>query len=138
VSNLFISIFNYFRKRRLAFFLIVIALLIVCIYFAGKIKLEEDINNFMPSTPETERTNFVLRNLSTNDKIIVNLSVTDSLIPDVQDYLIQWADTLVDSLKINPGESYIKNIFYKVDDSKITETSDIILQNLPLFVREKD
>jgi 1-acyl-sn-glycerol-3-phosphate acyltransferase len=110
----------------------------VCAYFATRIKLEEDITSFMPGTAETERTNFVLRNISTNDKIIVNLSVSDSTLPDIQDYLITWADAIVDSLHINPGENYIKDIFYKVDDSKIIETGDFILGNLPLFLNKGD
>jgi len=113
-------------------------LFVVCIYFATQLKLEEDISSFMPNTPETERTNFVIRNININDKIIVKLSVTDSMMPDAQDYLIAWADTLVDSLRVHPGTGYIKDIFYKVDDSKITETSDFILQNLPLYLEETD
>jgi len=138
MSKLFTSIYHYFQKRRLSLFGIVIALFVVCIYFATQLKLEEDISSFMPNTSETERTNFVIRNININDKIIVKLSVTDSTMPDAQDYLMAWADTLVDSLRINPGEGYIKDIFYKVDDSKITETSDFILQNLPLYLEELD
>jgi uncharacterized protein len=137
MSNILISIYHYFNKRKLILFATLILLFVVCVYFAGRIKLEEDISGFMPDTPETERTNFVLRNISTNDKIIVNLSVTDT-ISNEQDYLIAWADSLVDSLKTNPGETYIRDIFYKVDDSKIAETSDFILHNLPLFVKEND
>jgi 1-acyl-sn-glycerol-3-phosphate acyltransferase len=92
----------------------------------------------MPDTPETERTNFVLKNLSTNDKIIIRLSVSDSLMPDAQDNLIAWADTIVDSLKANPGEEFIKEIFYKIDDSKIAETYSFVLENLPLYLNEPD
>jgi 1-acyl-sn-glycerol-3-phosphate acyltransferase len=138
VSNFFTSIYHYFEKRKLTIFGIVIVLFVICIYFASKIKLEEDITGFMPDTPETERTNFVLRNISVNDKIIVKLSVTDSSMLDAQDYLIAWADTLVDSLKDNPGEGFIKEIFYMVDDSKIAETYDFVLRNLPLFLEEDD
>jgi uncharacterized protein len=138
MSTLFISVYKYFKNRRLFVFIIVIVLFGTCAYLASGIKLEEDIAGFMPSTPETERTNFVLKNISTNDKIIVNLSVTDSTVSDQQNFLISWADTLVDYLKINPGENYIKDIFYKVDDSKIIETSDFILRNLPLFLNEND
>jgi uncharacterized protein len=138
MSNLFISIYHYFQTRKRLFYAIAIFLFGVCIYFAGKIKLEEDITSFMPGTPETERTNYVLRNISTSDKIIVNLSVNDTSVSDRQGLLIAYADSLVDSLKANPGENYIKDIFYRIDDSKITETSDFILKNLPLFLRESD
>lgn len=138
MRKFFISIYHYFNKRKLTVFGIVIILFVVSVYFASKIKLEEDITSFMPSTPETERTNFVLRNISINDKIIVKLSVNDSSMTDAQDYLIACADTLVDSLKVNPGEGFIKDIFYKIDDSKIAETYDFVLQNLPLYLKEKD
>jgi 1-acyl-sn-glycerol-3-phosphate acyltransferase len=138
VSRFFISIYHYFKKRKLTVFGIVIILFVVSVYFADKIKLEEDITSFMPGTPETERTNFVLRNISINDKIIVRLSVNDSSMPGAQDYLISCADTLVDSLKVNPGEDFIKDIFYKIDDSKISETYDFVLQNLPIFLKEED
>ncbi|MCE5344941.1 MAG: 1-acyl-sn-glycerol-3-phosphate acyltransferase [Bacteroidales bacterium] len=136
--DLFISIYHYFQRKKLLFFSIVGVLFAVCVYFAVQIKLEEDIAGFMPDTAETERTNFVLKNLSTSDKIIIKLSVSDSSIADVQDYLTSCADTLVDSLKVNPGEKYIKSVFYKIDDSKIAETFDFVLQNLPLYLNESD
>jgi predicted exporter len=138
VSRFFIILYNYFEKRKLLVSGIAVILFVVCVYFASKIKLEEDITGFMPETPETERTNFVLRNLSTNDKIIVKLSVPDSSVTYPQDYLIENADKLVDSLRVNPGENYIKDIFYKIDDSKISETYDFVLQNLPLYLKEED
>ncbi|MCX6224474.1 MAG: MMPL family transporter, partial [Bacteroidia bacterium] len=72
------------------------------------------------------------------DKIIIKLSVSDSSMPDAQEYLMFWADTLADSLKANPGEGFIKDIFYKVDDSKIAETSDFVLGNLPFYLKEGD
>jgi predicted exporter len=138
VGRFFITLFKYFEKRKITLIGIVVLLFLVCVYFAVKIKLEEDITGFMPETPETERTNFVLRNISTNDKIIVKLSVSDSSLNNAQDYLIAWADTLVDSLKINPGKDFIKDIFYKIDGSKITGTYDFVLENLPVFLKEDD
>jgi predicted RND superfamily exporter protein len=138
VSKFFTSLYHYFKKRRFTVFGIAVVFFFVCFYFAAKIKLEEDITGFMPGTPETERTNFILRNISTNDKIIVKLSVTDLSRPDVRDYLIACADTLVDSLKVNPGNDFIKEIFYKLDDSVITGTYDFVIQNLPLYLKEED
>ena len=58
--------------------------------------------------------------------------------PGYQDFLIACADTLVDSLRVNPGQDYIKDIFYKVDDSMITETYDFIIKNLPLYLKAED
>jgi 1-acyl-sn-glycerol-3-phosphate acyltransferase len=138
MSKLFTSIYHYFQKRRLSLFGIVTVLFVGFIYFATQLKLEEDISSFMPNTSETEPTNFVIRNININDKIIVKLSVKDSSMTDAQQYLSAWADTLADSLSIHPGKEYIKDIFYKVDDSKISQTSDFILKNLPLYLEESD
>jgi len=138
MSKLFTSIYHYFQKRRFFLFGIVTVLFAGCIYFATELKLEEDISSFMPNTSKTEATNFVIRNLNINDKIIVKLSVNDSTMTDAQDYLSAWADTLVDSLSVHPGKEYIKDIFYKVDDLKISRTSDFILKNLPLYLEESD
>lgn len=138
MSNLFVSIYFYFKSKKHLLYGIGILFLAVSIWLAGKIRLEEDITSFMPSTPATEKTNFVLRNISTSDKIIVNLSLADTTVSDMQDWLIAYADSLVDSLMVRPGENYIKEIFYKIDDSKISETSNFILENLPLYIRESD
>ena len=86
------------KERRPLVFTLVIILFGITGFLASRIKLEEDITMFMPSTPETERTNYVLRNISTNDKIIVNLSVTDTTLPDPKEILISYADSLADSL----------------------------------------
>jgi uncharacterized protein len=138
MSNLFVSIYNFFKTRK--YFLYGISLLFfsICIWLTVKISLEEDITSFLPSTPETERTNFVLRNISTNDKIIINLSFPDTTVSESKDYLIAYADTLVDLLKSDPGPGYIRDIFYNIDDSRITETSEFILRNLPLYLKESD
>ena len=138
MTKLFLSIYYYMKERRPLVFTLVIILFGITGFLASRIKLEEDITMFMPSTPETERTNYVLRNISTNDKIIVNLSVTDTTLPDPKEILISYADSLADSLWQNTGEKYIKDIFYKVDDSKVLETSDFLLKNLPLFLDEDD
>jgi 1-acyl-sn-glycerol-3-phosphate acyltransferase len=138
MSNLFLSIYYYFKTRKPFLYGMAILFFALCFYLAGKIRLEEDISEFMPSTPATERTNYVLRNISTSDKIIINLSLADTTVSNRQDYLIAYADTLVDLLKSDPGENYIRNIFYNLDDSRITETSEFILRNLPLYVKESD
>ena len=138
MTELLISIYHYFKNKRVLFFAILAVLFATCFYFAIQIKLEEDISGFMPDTPETEHTNFVARNLSSNDKIIIKLSVKDSSMSDIQDYLAASADTLVDSLKADPGDEYIKNIFYKIDDSKIGATFDLLLQNIPLYLKKSD
>ena len=138
MSKFFISVYQYFQKRRFLFFGIFIVLFAVCILLASKIKLEEDISGFMPNTPETERSNFVLRNLSTNDKIIVKLSLKDAKTDDALDQLSALADTLVESMELNPGRKYIKDVFYKIDESRITGTFDFVLQNLPLYLKESD
>ena len=138
MTNLFLSIYRYLKDRKPFVFILVFVLFGVSGFLASRIRLEEDIMMFMPSTPETERTNYVLRNISTNDKIIITLSVTDTTVSDPKEILTSYADSLADSLWQNTGEKYIKDIFYKVDDSKVLETSDFLMKNLPLFLTEDD
>jgi uncharacterized protein len=138
MTNFFISLFDYLKGRRFLVFSLVALLFLVFGILASRIRLDEDITMFMPSTPETERTNYVLRNISTNEKVIVNLSLSDTSVADPRERLIPYADSLADSLLINPGEKYIKDIFYKVDESKIFETSDFLMKNLPVFLNERD
>lgn len=138
MSKLLISIFHGLQKRKFVFYGIVILLFVMGIYFASRIKLEEDITGFMPETPQTERTNFIIKNVSTNDKIIVKLSVSDSTVPDPQDFLTAWADSLANSLNKDPGKDHISDILYRIDDSRIADTYEFVLQNLPLYLHEND
>jgi uncharacterized protein len=138
MTNIFLSIYNYLKIRKPIVFILVFILFGISGFLASRIRLEEDITMFMPSTPETERSNYILRNISTNDKIIITLAVNDSTVPEPKEVLMNYADSLADSLWQNTGAKYIKDIFYKVDDSKVLETSDFLMKNLPLFLNEDD
>lgn len=105
-------------------------------YFTFQLKFEENISNFFPDTQNEQNLNIVFNNLKVKDKIIVMISSKDS-IPD-ENILIENANLFADSLTNKIGDTYIKNILLRIDDSLKYEIQNFIYDNLPIFLTDSD
>ena len=76
MATLFINIYRFFQKNRLLLLLFFVAIMLVALYFASKISIEEDISKATPG--EDAKLNLVLKNLKTTDKLIINISLADT------------------------------------------------------------
>ena len=137
MDNLFLSIYKFLGQRKVPFFCLLLLITGILIWLASSIKLSENVADFMPSTEETERLNFVDNNIAAAEKIIISLSNSDTTLDATQGDLYQWADNLVDSIMAK-GEEHIDNIMYKVDDEQTLEVMEFVLQNLPYYLDESD
>lgn len=132
----FIHIFNFFRKRKLFFWLSTILLFTGIVFVALNIKTEEDISKFMPKDPEIAEISTTFSEIDVSEKIIVNLSLTDTSKCD-PDKLITWAQAFADSLKQFPAD-LVSEIDFKVDDGQMMKIWDFIFQSLPYLLDESD
>jgi uncharacterized protein len=137
MEKIFISLYRFFKKRRipfLTFFLLVTALLI---WLASSINLREDVSDFMPNDENAERINFVNNNISISEKIIISLSNTDTSLYADEGGLFEIADMMTDSIR-SKGKDDVKDIFYKIDDRQTFSVASFILRNLPFYLEESD
>jgi 1-acyl-sn-glycerol-3-phosphate acyltransferase len=113
------------------------AVVILAGYFSSKITFEEDISKMLP-VKNAGKMNFVIKNLAFADKLIVNISLSDTNATPAPEKLIAFTNELVDTLQNSSFSPFIKEVFYKVTNNVINEVYTIIYENLPVFLDEKD
>jgi len=130
-------IYQFFHKH---LFLLATTILI-CIgvvgYFASKIKIEEDITRFIPKDKKVNNINDILNSLKIKDKLVVNIYNTDTTIVNSES-IKTTADALADTLLKKFGNSYIKEIKYKIADDNVANLYQTFYNHLPVFLDDKD
>lgn len=132
-----LGLYKFFKRHRILLLVLVLFAFGSTIYFGTKIKLEEDINKFIPKDKKIDEINFVLNNIKIKDKLVINIFNTDTTNTETAD-LMQCADMLADSLNSTKGSGYIKDLSYKISDDLITRLYGTFYNNLPIFLEEKD
>jgi predicted exporter len=136
MGSFFLFIYNFFRDRRILFFVIVAVTVIIAILLASRIKLEEDISKMVPG--ENDNTELVLTHSRFTNKIILNIFFEDMLTTAGPDKLITYADELTDSLRGRTFNSFIDQENFKIDDSQIEGLISFFHENLPIFLESND
>lgn len=136
MEKIFLPIYNYFEKRRVALYALFFSCLLVCGFFASKIKLEEDISKILPADQKIQRLNEVFQDSKFLDKLVFTVAL-DSTTEAEPDTLVNYADLLVSQLaeQLKP---FVKNIQDKVDDEVALELFGTIHQHLPVYLEEQD
>ena len=106
-------------------------------FFASKIQLEEDITKMMPTDAKIERLNTIFKNSKFLDKLVVTVSLADSTAKAEPEELIAFTDSLVSSVQ-KFDTSLVKEITYKVNDDVMYDVYNTFIDNLPVFLEEKD
>ncbi len=138
MHTIFLSIFNFFSGRRKLFFAIVIPGIILLVYLAAQIRLEEDIFKIIPHSREIEKYNRLLQGSRFTNKIIVNISLADTSGKNDKDLLISYAGMFTDSLKKVYYPSHISKIEDRFDNDNFRLIFNEIYENLPLYLNEED
>jgi len=134
----FISIYRFFHNHRYIFFLFLAILLVFILFFASKIRLEENITRVSSGKDSLNRYEYVIRNFKFADKLIVHFSLQDTTAEANPQYLVSIAGTLRDSLLSRLDSTYIRRILLQFNDSLFQIASGIIDQHLPLFLSDAD
>lgn len=132
-----LRIYLFFQRHRVLLFAIVISALLATTYFGTKIKLEADINKFIPKDKKIDEINFVLQNLKIKDKLVLTIYNTDSTNKETSDLML-CADALADTLQATHVNGYIKELTYKVSDDLMAKVYDTFYDHLPIFLEEAD
>src|SRR3989339_245119 len=109
MPNFITSLFDKFQKFRIVFILFIIAIFGLSVFFASKIRFEEDISKMLPSDENIDKITLVSQNLNFADKLIINISLNDTNLVPQPDKLIEFGDKISLELeKLQP--SLIKEI----------------------------
>ncbi len=134
MTNIFHQFYQKFNSKKTILFGLLLLLLVSLLFLASKLEFEEDITKLIPQSEETKTLNKVLNNVDFSDKIIVNIAVQKN---GDKDKLVAYASELIDSLKTN-CKDYILDIQGEFSTENMAETMDLVYNNLPLFLNDKD
>ncbi|MDU1890202.1 MAG: 1-acyl-sn-glycerol-3-phosphate acyltransferase [Dysgonomonas sp.] len=137
MTQFFVSLYNFFQHRKVAFYMLLVFCVGILSYFALQLRFEENITRFFPDTEDDKSLNTVFNHLRVKDKIIIMFS-TDSLDENGKDKLIECASQLNDSLQTNNVGKDIANIIFRIDDSLKNEIQNFVYNNLPLLLTDED
>jgi uncharacterized protein len=137
MEKLFISIYNFFEKRRGLFWVTLISSFLLLGFFASRIKLEEDIAKILPKDKKVEKLSEVFQNSKFLDKLVVTVSLKDTTAGAQPDSLVAFADAFVTALKKQYG-TYITKVQDRANDSLVLQMFTSISGQLPFYLDEKD
>lgn len=135
MGKLFIQIYNFFEKYKALFYLSLLVWVGIMIFFASKIKFEENITRIFPHTKNSKNIIKVFDNLRVKDKIIIMFSSDKE---DDHDTLIKGAAQFKNAIDESVTETHINSILFKADDELQAGMMDMIYNNLPLYLSDED
>ena len=139
MTELFVSIYHFFRDHRVVCWASMIGLFALFGFFASQIYLEEDINKLMPSSKnEDGSTKLAFADLRIKDKTFLLFSKN----PDCQEKLenaelveelAATCDAFVDSL-MACDTTAIEDVFYRLPDDLLFDAVDYFSSHLPAYI----
>ena len=134
-----LSIYNYFSKRKLLLFGLLVILLGLFALAATRINFKEDISAFLPKGHNADRINYAYQHVGSTNKLIVSVSTTDTTAPPDEELIINAVSHLVEQLQqADSADNYFKKIDYKIDPQQILTVSQFLVENMPYFFTESD
>jgi 1-acyl-sn-glycerol-3-phosphate acyltransferase len=137
MEKFFRRIYHYFSNHKTALYISFIASFLVVALFASRINFEEDISKILPNDKKIEKLNSIFQNSRFADKLVITISLKDSLAKAQPDSLVNFTDSLVAQIQ-NKLSPYIAKLNYKVDENTALDLFSTINDHLPVFLIEKD
>lgn len=138
ITRMFIYLFHVFRKRKLFLGMILLTLFVLSGIFIFRLSFEEDITRIMPKDKQLNQVGNVYRKFDFIDKLVITVSLRDSIRDSDPDRLIYYADRLADSIEQTLYPDYAKEILVTAVEEQVSEIYDFIYNHLPLFLDEGD
>ncbi|MDR1524791.1 MAG: MMPL family transporter [Tannerella sp.] len=133
MTSFFIRLFDFFRKRNVALYLLLLLSFGLFAFFGLKLSYEEDISKLLPSTDDTKAEGLVFSELKVKDKIFVQL-FSRSGSKDAG-MLVEASEMFADSLlSYDEQEGDVGDILYKIDDEIKQQVLSYALENVPVLL----
>jgi 1-acyl-sn-glycerol-3-phosphate acyltransferase len=107
------------------------------IFAVSRVTYKEDIADFLPNSKANERVNAVYRQIGSSDKLLVSFAMKDSTLRNAN-RLMEAIDSFALWLRARDSLHVIPEIVAQVDESRMMEIVEFVLQNAPYFLTEAD
>ena len=136
MGNLLNHLHVFLLKFKWISLFILLFIVSLSIFSISSLNFVEDISRILPHQKNTDKLNYVLKESTLMNKVIFDIHIkNDEVNPDL---LVQYADSLTVFLEKDSVKSYFKSLQLSVDDSKMFDIIDVVNNNLPLFLDDKD
>ena len=133
MHNFFYNIFLKIKANKWFSVLFFVLFLVGCLFFANRLKFEEDITRIIPKDEKNDAITKVISQLKFADKVAVIIEKDKA--GTIDDMTAQATD-FVDS--IQTLNQYYNDIQGQYDIDNFASTFDFVHQNLPLFLEKED
>jgi len=138
MGTVFLTLYNSFRKKKKIFFVFLTVIILLITWFASHITFEEDILKIIPSNERTQKYAELTTSSPFANRLIINISLSDSIKRTKPDLLTDFSNTLVDSLE----KLFVPDLIARIDrgakDTDIKALYDEVYRNLPLFLEAEN
>ncbi len=134
MTNIFYRIFIVSQRHKIIFFSIFFICLAKALFFASKIRLEENINSIIPQNEKMSRISRVFEGSKLSERLVMHVYTKDTANPQL---LIKTAQAFTDSLQ-SRDSSMISEVRLQFPDSQIEQLYSYYYQHLPFYLEEED
>ncbi|MBU0764616.1 MAG: 1-acyl-sn-glycerol-3-phosphate acyltransferase [Bacteroidetes bacterium] len=120
------------------FFIALSGCIAVVAFFASKVTFEEDVTKVIPSDKRIGHLDFIFQNSKFMDKMLVNVSLSDTASGPDEGLLSRYADELADSLISALSPRFIEELSYRFGDDMMLDVYNTFYENLPIFLDDSD
>lgn len=139
MDQLIARLYDYFKRHRVGCYVLLAVLGVGLAFSAAKsLHFDEDISGFLPTNKENARINYAYQHIGAVNKIVLNVTATDTTQTPDPYLLMEAVDSLAEQLAAPAIQSHVKNVTAYVDPARIFEVSSFVITHLPLFLEAED
>lgn len=132
----FLPLYDFFKRRKALLWVVFIATLLLWLFLAFRVKLKEDITSMLPDSKALKAMNDVISHTQSGEQIIFLVSFNDSTYRD-DDSLVIAANDFNEQFSVKFREQ-VDTIILQPGSGFEEVMTDMVQQNLPLFLTEND
>ena len=133
MHRLFLPLYRYFKNHKSILAAVLIVSTVVFAYFAGRIRLEEDIVELLPRS--STKNELAFGDIELKDKIFIQVTSADTLNPAEPKRLGEAMDLYCARLEAKDSSTrYIRGLFCRLDGDLLLGAMDFALEHFPTLV----
>ena len=139
MRRFFVRLYDFFEKHRLILWMVLLVIVAGCVFGVTRLRFVEDIGSFFPKGGDNKRVNYAYQHIGSDNRLVISISETEKSGEEVDyDLLTSAVEAIAERLAADDTTHLAKNILYRIEQEKMAEVTDFVLQNMPYFLEKED
>ena len=139
MRRFFVRLYDFFENHRLFLWLVLLVIVAGCVFGVTRLRFVEDIGSFFPKGGDNKRVNYAYQHIGADNRLVISISETEKSGEEVDyDLLTSAVEAIAERLSADDTTHLAKNVLYRIEQEKMLEITDFVLQNLPYFLEKED